>query len=89
MIEFRVALNKAKEQAYPLIIDLIHFGEIPGKFVFFPKDSLGMIPPGGGAITVDKESGECKFEYLEREGDKPFSPFKNFRVLKLDKVAIN
>ena len=88
MIEFAQAFSIAKAQAVPLTIDKIHFGEIPGKYVFFPQDSNGKIPPGGGAITVDKKTGECKYEYLERENNKLWSPFKNYRSLSFNDVVI-
>lgn len=81
MIEFAQAFSIAKAQAVPLTIDKIHFGEIPGKYVFFPQDSNGKIPPGGGAITVDKKTGECKYEYLEREGGKPYAEIIGYRKL--------
>lgn len=59
------------------------YGEAQGKYVFVVQFSDGTIPPGGGNWTVDKETGECKFEYLEREGDKLWSPIRGYRRLEL------
>lgn len=59
------------------------YGETPKKYVFISKPENGSVPPGGGHLTVDKETGECQFEYLEREGDKPWSPIKGYRRIEV------
>ena len=59
------------------------YGEAQGKYVLTSQNSMGMIPPGGFNWTVDKETGECKCEHLEREGDKPFSPIRGYKKLEL------
>ena len=81
MISFQDALEIAKTEAAPKLTIIESYGEIPGKYVFFPQNSYGAVPPGGIAITVNKETGECQLEYLEREGDKPWSPFKNYKKI--------
>ena len=56
-------------------------GEITEKYLFTTRDKNGCIPPGGGHWTVHKETGECKFEYLERDGNKPWSPIKGYKKI--------
>lgn len=86
MINFQKAKENAENAAlFGLMED---YGQTPSKYVFFPKDKLGSVPPGGLAITVDKESGECKHEYLERDGDKPFSPFKDYQPLNFKEAPM-
>ncbi|MBR0102713.1 MAG: hypothetical protein IJQ01_04365 [Selenomonadaceae bacterium] len=57
------------------------YGIAQGKYVFVSQNAQGMIPPGGLTWTVDKETGECKCEYLEREGNKPWSPIRGYKKL--------
>ena len=66
------------------------YGEVPDKYVFDAQDINGMIPPGGGHWTVHKETGECKFEYLERENWTPerrfprsYAPIKGYKKIEL------
>ena len=59
------------------------YGEVSGKYVFTTRDKNGFVPPGGGHWTVNKETGECKFEYLERDGNKPWSPIKGYKKIDL------
>ena len=85
MLTFKEAIKIAENNLpeglaiYPL------YGEIREKYVFSMQDSSGMIPPGGGRWTVHKETGECKFEYLERDGDKPWSPIKGYKKITPNK----
>ena len=60
------------------------YGEAQGRYVFSSQNSQGMIPPGGCNWTVDKETGKCKFEYLEREGTKLWSPIRGYKKLELN-----
>lgn len=82
MISFKEALELAKKHAAPELTIKKHYGEVPGKYVFIPQDSYGIVPPGGITITVDKETGKCQLEYLELEGDKPWSPFRNYKKIE-------
>ncbi len=59
------------------------YGEVQNKYVFSTQDSTGTIPPGDFHWTINKESGECTCEYLEREGNKPWSPIRGYKKLKL------
>ena len=59
------------------------YGEAQGKYVFTTQDSTGMIPPGGFHWTVDKETGKCVCELLERKGNKLWSPIRGYRSLEL------
>ena len=60
------------------------YGEAQGKYIFSTQDARGIIPPGGFNWTVDKETGECKCEYLEREGNKLWSPIRGYKKLYLE-----
>ena len=60
------------------------YGEAQGKYLFVAENSQGMIAPGGGFFTVDKENGECKWEYPEREFLAPYAPIKGYKKLELD-----
>ena len=59
------------------------YGEAQGKYVLTSQNSMGMIPPGGFNWTVDKETGECKCEHLEREGNQLWSPIRGYKKLEL------
>ena len=61
------------------------YGEAQGKYIFSTQDSQGMIPPGGFHWTVDKETGKCKCEGLEREFLAPYAPIKGYKKLELPK----
>ena len=58
------------------------YGEAQGKYVFEAQDLRGIIPPGGFNWTVDKETGECKCEYLEREFRAPYAPIKGYKRIE-------
>lgn len=60
------------------------YGEAQGKYVLTSQNSMDMIPPGGFNWTVDKETGECKFEHLEREGNQLWSPIRGYKKLYLE-----
>lgn len=60
------------------------YGEAQGKYLFVAEDVRGMIPTGGCHWTVNKETGECKYEYLERESVHPMAPIKGYKKLALD-----
>ena len=62
------------------------YAEAQGKYLFVAENSQGMIPPGGGFFTVDKENGECKWEYPEREFLAPYAPIKGYKKLELDEA---
>jgi len=64
------------------------YAEAQGKFLFVAENSQGMIPPGGFFWTVNKETGECKFENPERETWTPgsrfpssFAPIKGYKKI--------
>ena len=59
------------------------YAEAQGKYLFVGQFSDGTIPPGGGFFTVDKETGECKWEYPEREFLAPYAPIKGYKKLEL------
>ena len=58
------------------------YGEVQHKYVFTVLFK-GVIPPGGGKLTVDKTTGECKWEYLEREFIAPYAPIRGYKKLEL------
>ena len=57
-------------------------GEAQGKYVFgiYNRDN-GMGLPGGVNWTVDKQTGECKNERLEREFLAPYAPIVGYTKL--------
>ena len=64
------------------------YGEINDKYVFAveysaPEEYRGSVPPGGASLTVDKETGECKYEYLEREYLAPYAPIRGYKKIEL------
>ena len=66
------------------------YGEVQNKYVLRGQFSDGCIPPGGGQWTVHKETGECKFEFLEREPQNlkrrfpiSFYPIKGYKKIEL------
>ena len=66
------------------------YAEAQGKYLFVSENSQGMNPPGGFFWTVHKETGECKFESLERENWTPesrfprsFAPIKGYRKIEV------
>ena len=61
------------------------YGEAQVKYVFSTQDSRGIIPPGGFFLTVNKETGVCRYEGLEREFLAPYAPIKGYKKLKLPK----
>ena len=75
IVEKKIPQDKALRKSY---------AEAQGKYLFVAEDSHGMIPPGGFHWTIDKETGECKCEYLEREFLAPFAPIKGYKKLTLD-----
>lgn len=84
MLNLKEAIKKI-EQYIPVGYTICNnYGEAQGKYIFVSKDSHGIIPPGAFHWTVNKETGECKCEYLEREGDKPFSPIRGYKKLYLE-----
>lgn len=62
------------------------YGEAQGKYIFSTQDVRGIIPPGGFNWTVDKETGECTCERLEREFLAPFAPIKGYKRLYLEEA---
>ena len=60
------------------------YAEAQGKYLFVAENPRGMIPPGGGFFTVDKKTGECKWEYPEREFLAPYAPIKGYKRLYLE-----
>ena len=60
------------------------YGEAQGKYVFNGQFPDGCIPPGGFNWTVDKETGECKCEYLERERVHPMAKIRGYKKLTLE-----
>ena len=81
MVTFNEALAKARELAEFGVSD--DCGEIPRKYVFWIQDSHGRTVPSGDTITVDKETGECKYEYLEREYLAPYAPIRGYKKIEL------
>ena len=68
------------------------YGEVEDKYVFAveystPEEYHGSAPPGGESLTVDKETGECKYEYLEREFLAPYAPIRGYKKINLPEVA--
>ena len=59
------------------------YAEAQGKYVFVGQFFDGSIPPGVMTWTVNKKTGECKCEYLEREGNKLWSPIRGYKKLEL------
>ena len=59
------------------------YGEAQGKYIFASVGANGLIPPGGFHWTVDKETGECKCERLEREFLAPYAPIRGYKKLEL------
>ena len=66
------------------------YAEAQGKYLFVAENSQGMIPPGGFFWTVNKETGECKFEVPEREHQDlkrrfpiSFYPIKGYKKIEL------
>ena len=57
-------------------------GEVSNKFVVIIENERGNIPPGGVDLTINKETGECKFERLERESLAPFAKIKGYKKLE-------
>lgn len=60
------------------------YGEAQGKYVFNGQFPDGCIPPGGFHWTVNKNTGECKCEYLERDGNNLWSPIRGYKKLELN-----
>ena len=56
-------------------------GETATRYVFTELTQEGEIFPGGADLTVDKESGECRHEFLPREGKLPWSPIKGYKKI--------
>jgi len=59
------------------------YAEAQGKYLFVGQFPDGCIPPGGFNWTVDKETSECKCEYLEREFIAPYAPIRGYKKLEL------
>lgn len=59
------------------------YAEAQGKYLFISQDSRGIVPPGGFNWTVDKETGECKCEYLERERIHPMARIRGYKKITL------
>ena len=57
-------------------------GEVSNKFLVIIENERGNIPPGGVDLTVNKETGECRHEFLPREGKLPWSPIKGYKKLE-------
>lgn len=74
IVEKRIPKNQTLRDSY---------GEAQGKYLFVAENAQGMIPPGGGFITVDKTTGVCCFEFMEREENKPWSPIRGYKKLEL------
>lgn len=75
---------KIAEKNIPKGHKLSHsYGEAQGKYVFSTQDSRGTVPPGGFNWTVDKKTGECACERLEREFLAPYAPIKGYKKLDL------
>lgn len=82
MLTLKEAIKTA-EQNLPKEYTLCNsYGEAQGKYVFEAQDWRGIIPPGGFNWTVDKETGECKCEYLEREFLAPYAPIKGYKRIE-------
>ena len=62
------------------------YGEAQGKYLFVGQFADGSIPPGGFHWTVNKETGECKCECLERAGNKPWSRIRGYKKLYLEET---
>lgn len=60
------------------------YGEAQGKYLFNGQFQDGCIPPGGFHWTVNKKTGECKCEYLEREGNKPWSQIRGYKKIEAE-----
>ena len=58
------------------------YGEVGGKYIITYKSNAGYFPAGGYDLTVNKETGECKFERLERESLAPFAKIKGYKKLE-------
>lgn len=85
MLTLREALNIVNAHIPARQVVCNTYGEAQGKYIFTGQFSDRTIPPGGGNWTVNKETGECKFEYLEREGINPWSPIRGYKKLELPK----
>lgn len=85
MLTLQAAIKIARENIPKEHVLGNNYGEAQGKYVFFTQDSIGTIPPGGFCWTVDKKTGKCLCEYLEREGNKPWSPIRGYKKLELPK----
>ena len=88
MLTLKLALEIVKKKIPSNHTLIGSYGEVKDKYVFTTRDKNGMIPPGGGHWTVHKETGECKFEYLERETKKggvgfPYAPIKEYKKIEL------
>lgn len=87
MISLREAIKLAEKKIPQDKTLRKSYGEAQGKYLFIAEDSSGMIPPGGGFFTVDKQTGECKWEYPEREFLAPYAPIKGYKRLYLKEDA--
>lgn len=57
-------------------------GEVDNKYLIIYENLNGDLPAGGYDLTVNKETGECKFERLERESLAPFAKIKGYKKLE-------
>ena len=82
MLTLREAIKIANQNLSSEQTLLNSYGEVQHKYVFTLL-SKGTIPPSRGKLTVDKITGECKWEYLERIGNKPWSPIRGYKKITL------
>ena len=82
MLALKEAIEIVKKNIPPDKTLRKSYAEAQGKYLFVAENAQGMIPPGGGFFTVDKESVECKWEYLEREFLAPYAPIKGYKKLE-------
>ena len=91
MLTFKEALKIVESKLSKGFSIYPAYGEIQDKYVFSMQNSNNMIPPSGGHWTVHKETGECKFEYLEREKTergyhKPYAPIKGYKKIDPNQI---
>ena len=83
MLALKEAIEIAERNVWEGHTLLDSYGETQGEYVFSTQDSRGIIPPGGFFLTVNKETGACRYEGLEREFLAPYAPIKGYKKLEL------
>ena len=84
MLTLKDALAIVQRHIPPNSVVRNSYAEAQGKYLFLAENSQGRIPTGGCHWTVDKETGACKCERLERERIHPMAKIKGYRELKLE-----